>query len=230
MVIALIIVLVFGGAVFLAVSGLLSLHNRLSSTRAAAQLALNRLESECARRGELLGRLMESVRVFMHPQREVLEAVLLRRNAVSRAMGAALARPSEALAFEQWYGMEQELRAAFERFQAVAADYSEFRSARHIAQVGGELQAVWERVDLFERAYNESSAEFNRLWNGVVCGLVARFLGYEAVPVLEAVKREPPAPVLPQQEREPSVMIAEVGEDAADSQENGSGGGRVFYG
>jgi hypothetical protein len=229
MVIALLIVLIFGVGALLAAVGLLRLHNRLSSSRAAAHLALSRLESECVRRGELLGRLMESARVFMHPQREVMEAVLQARHAVSRTMGSALARPADRQVFEHWHAVEQDLRGAFERFQSAAVNFPEYRNARHIAQLGGELQAVWDRVELFERAYNACAADFERLWNGVVCGLLARFLGYEAVPLIRAAQRQEPA-VVRAVEVPPMAMETRVEEDLGETRESNAGSGRVFYG
>jgi hypothetical protein len=122
------------------------------------------------------------------------------------------------------------LEGAFEGFRKAVLEYPELRSARNVLQIAGELESVWERVELFERAYNECSGEFNDLWNGVFSGLVARFLGYTPMPVLEAKAAGLGAEMF---KASPEVRIPATGEPpeaVQDSVESRPSGSRVFYG
>lgn len=147
--IAFLIIFIFAFGICALLLWLLSVHNRLGNARAAAQLALSRLETESMRRGEYIGRLVEAARVFMHSQREVLDGVLVARNMLVTAIGNAVASPSQSKWFFLWFEGELELERALKRLQIAAADFSEFRSAQNILQLGGELDRTSERVDLF---------------------------------------------------------------------------------
>ncbi len=232
--IAFLIIFVFVLGICALLLWLLSLHNRLGGARAAAQLALSRLETESMRRGESIGRLVDAARIFMHSQKEVLEGVLVCRNTLATAIGSAVASASQAKWFFLWFEAELELERSLKRFQIAAADFSEFRSARNILQLGGELDLVSERVELFRNAYNEASRSFNQLWNGVVSGLFARFLGYDALPLLESEKKIQPSSVsYPSSDGSEATRGArfEPSQDVKESQEEPkSSGSRVFYG
>lgn len=232
--IAFLIIFIFAFGICALLLWLLSVHNRLGNARAAAQLALSRLETESMRRGEYIGRLVEAARVFMHSQREVLDGVLVARNMLVTAIGNAVASPSQSKWFFLWFEGELELERALKRLQIAAADFSEFRSAQNILQLGGELDRTSERVDLFRNAYNEASGSFNQLWNGVVSGLFARFLGYDALPLLEPEKKIQPSEVLQPRAVGSEAMTGSVFETSQEFKESEeepkSSGSRVFYG
>lgn len=205
---ALLIIFLFGVVSFAMLMGVLSLYNGLSTAKSASQVAFSQMETDMARRYELMAGLVDAARNYMKPERVTLEALLTARNKASVALNSVLGDPSNPTFMLHLLEAETHMLEMFARLKAVAETYPEFKASRNIKLILRELALTGERLMLLVRTYNESAEGFNAQRKAFPSILLASFLGFRAIPLYEFPKPEPPPEEeLPSQERHSSKVF-----------------------
>ena len=185
---ALLIIFLFGVVGFAALMGVLGLYNGLSSTRAASQLAFSQMESDLTRRSDVVAGLVDKLRVYLKHERPTLEALLLSRNQASIALNAVLAEPLNPDLMLVLLHAEDAVDKTLERLKNLVQASPEVRVSKSIQVIIRELDAVCERLSLLRRAYNSAVETFNMQRNAFPSMVVAGFLGFKEIPLMEFPK------------------------------------------
>ncbi len=194
---ALLIIFLFGVVGFASLIGVLSLYNGLASARTASQLAFSQMEGFLTRRHEFTATLVERAKVYLKPERPVLEALLVSRNQACAALTEVIANPQTIEAVIAHLHAEEGMERMLERLKLVSQAYPEFKVSRGIQLVSRELDLVGERITALRQAYNEAAQGFNAQRKAFPSILLARFLGLREIPLIEFPKPEEPENEIP---------------------------------
>ena len=167
-----------------------SVYNRLVQLRNRIANALGQIDVQLKRRYDLIPNLVEVARGYLAHEAATLEAVIKARGQASSAAGAARAAPASARALGALADAEVVLGGALGRLMLVAEAYPELQADATMQSLSEELTSTENRLGFARQAYNDQVLEFNDRAAQFPDLIVARLLGFAAVPMLESTRSE----------------------------------------
>ena len=162
---ALIIVL---GLLVLIVGALITLYNSLVRLRNQMQEAWAQVDVQLKRRFDLIPNLMETVKGYMHHERETLESVTQARAAVQNA--GDLGERAEA---EGMLGM------ALGRLFAVAESYPDLKASQNFLALQEELTSTENKIGFARQYYNQAVMTLNNKVEMFPSNIVAGIFNFD---------------------------------------------------
>ena len=181
--------IVLGLAVAAVVWGV-GVYNRLVQLRNRIANAFGQIDVQLKRRYDLIPNLVEVARGYLTHEAATLEAVIQARGQAQSAATAARATPASANALGALAAAEGVLGGALGRLMVVAEAYPELKADATMQSLSEELTSTENRLGFARQAYNDQALEFNDKAAQFPDLIVARLLGFPAVPMLESTRSE----------------------------------------
>jgi LemA protein len=144
------------------------LYNRLVRSRNEVKNAWSQIDVQLKRRWDLIPNLVETVKGYMHHERETLEAV-------TRARQQAIAITGDVAARAQAENLlSQTLRSLF----AVAENYPDLKANQNFLALQEELTSTENRIAFARQYYNDAVLRLNNLIQMFPSNLIARFFAF----------------------------------------------------
>src|SRR5437867_6405408 len=154
------IVLVVGGWLIAAYSGLVSLKNQTIN-------AFKQIDVQLKRRHDLIPNLVNAVKGAMDFEKSTLEAVIQARN---QALQVAAAGPD---AIKQISQAENALSSALQRLMVVVEQYPQLKATANVGQLQEELTSTENRIAFARQLYNDTATQYNTRQQQFPTNLVA---------------------------------------------------------
>ena len=168
----------------------ISVYNRLVQLRNRISNAFGQIDVQLKRRYDLIPNLVEVARGYLQHEAATLEAVIQARGQAQSAATAARATPASANALGALAAAEGVLGGALGRLMVVAEAYPELKADATMQSLSEELTSTENRLGFARQAYNDQALEFNDKAAQFPDLIVARLLGFPAVPMLESTRSE----------------------------------------
>jgi LemA protein len=139
----------------------ISIYNRLVSSRNAYKNSFAQIDVQLTRRHDLIPNLVETAKGYMKHERETLEAVITARNSAVTGLKAAAANPGDPGAVQQLAGAEAQLSGALGRLFALAEAYPDLKANQNMMQLSEELTSTENKVAFARQAYNDAVMNYN---------------------------------------------------------------------
>lgn len=152
------------------VGAVISLYNSLVRGRNQVKEAWAQVDVQLKRRFDLIPNLMETVKGYMHHERETLEAVTNARASVAGA-GASIGERAQA---------EGGLSAALGRLFAVSENYPDLKASQNFLALQEELTSTENKIGFARQFYNQSVMSFNNRIQMFPGNIVAGMFNFEA--------------------------------------------------
>jgi LemA protein len=165
-------------------NGLVRLRNRVKNAWAQIDVQLKR-------RFDLIPNLMETVKGYMHHERETMEAVTQARAAVQQATGGGAAARGQA---------EGALGAALGRLFAVAEAYPDLKANQNFLALQEELTSTENKISFSRQYYNDSVLQFNNKIQMFPSNIVAGMFNFKEDEFFEVT--------VPEQREAPKVSFS----------------------
>jgi LemA protein len=156
--------------VLAAVVALAAIYNGLVGLRNRAAAAWSDIAVQLVRRHDLVGNLVETVKGYVHHERETLEQVVEARRVAMQAAGTG--GPREAGPAEGALG------AQVRSLIAVAEGYPDLKASASFLELQRSLVALEDSIQAARRYYNAVVRDFNTRVQSVPDTLVARWFGF----------------------------------------------------
>ena len=177
------------GLVFLAVIAILAfyvigIYNSLVRLKNQIKNAWSQIDVQLKRRHDLIPNLIETVKGYMHHERETLESIT---NARSKAMGAGTVAEKSAA--------ETALSQAIGRFYAVAENYPDLKANQNFLSLQEELTSTENRIAFARQAYNDQVLFYNNKIQMFPSNIIAGMFNYtkeEYFQIEDKTEREVP--------------------------------------
>jgi LemA protein len=140
------------GLVVLFAGGAITIYNSLVGLRNQVKEAWAQVDVQLKRRFDLIPNLIETVKGYMHHERETLEAVTQARAAIAGAGAGNLDARAEA---------EGGLTAALGRLFAVAESYPDLKASTNFLALQEELTSTENKIGFARQYYNQAVMQFN---------------------------------------------------------------------
>jgi len=147
---------------------LVSLYNRLVRARNEVKNAWSQIDVQLKRRWDLIPNLVETVKGYMHHERETLEAVTKARQQAISVSGDVAAR-AQAENF-----LSQTLRSLF----AVAENYPDLKANQNFLALQEELTSTENKIAFARQYYNDAVLRFNNLVQMFPSNIIASSFGF----------------------------------------------------
>lgn len=132
---------------------LVGLYNRLVRARNEVRNAWSQIDVQLKRRWDLIPNLVETVKGYMHHERETLEAVTkARQQAISVTGDVAARAQAESI-------LSQTLRSLF----AVAENYPDLKANQNFLALQEELTSTENKIAFARQYYNDAVLRLNNL-------------------------------------------------------------------
>ena len=168
----------------------ISVYNRLVQLRNRIANAFGQIDVQLKRRYDLIPNLVEVARGYLQHEAATLEAVIQARGQAQSAATAARATPASANALGALAAAEGVLGGALGRLMVVAEACPELKADATMQSLSEELTSTENRLGFARQAYNDQALEFNDKAAQFPDLIVARLLGFPAVPMLESTRSE----------------------------------------
>ncbi len=178
--------LVILGLIVLLVGMVISIYNSLVGLRNQVKEAWAQVDVQLKRRFDLIPNLMETVKGYMHHERETLEAVTQARAAVAGAGAGNLDARAAA---------EGGLTAALGRLFAVAESYPDLKASTNFLALQEELTSTENKIGFARQFYNQAVMQFNNRLQMFPGNIIAGMFNFKAGDFFELkdeVQREAP--------------------------------------
>jgi len=182
--------IVFVVLLVLAVFFVISLYNRLVSSRNGYKNAFAQIDVQLTRRYDLIPNLVEIAKGYMKHERETLEAVIKARNSALSGLKAASANPGDAAAMSVLAGAETQLGASLGRLFALAEAYPDLKANQNMMQLSEELTSTENKVSFARQAYNDAVMSYNNQREMFPGSIVAGMFNFTPAQLLEIAKPE----------------------------------------
>lgn len=178
------VLLILVGLLVLFAGVVISIYNSLVGLRNQVKEAWAQVDVQLKRRFDLIPNLMETVKGYMHHERETLEAVTQARAAVAGA-GNLDARAAA----------EGGLTAALGRLFAVAEAYPDLKASTNFLALQEELTSTENKIGFARQFYNQAVMQFNnrlQMFPGNIIAGMFNFQAGEFFELKDEVQREVP--------------------------------------
>jgi len=165
---------------------LATVYNRLVRLRNAVENAFSTIDVQLKQRCDLVPRVVDAFRGYMHYERTVLEQLTALRE---RAMAGGLDTPAR-------LGLDAQMGALLTQLFARVEAYPDLKAAQSVALLQRTLNDIEGQIAAARRAYNAAAAEYNTAIESVPANFVARPLGFSRRTLFEASAAEQAAPDL----------------------------------
>ena len=176
--------IVFGVIVLIAIF-IISIYNRLVSSRNAYKNAFAQIDVQLTRRHDLIPNLVETAKGYMKHERETLEAVITARNAAVTGLKNAAANPGDPNAVQQLSGAENALSGALGRLFALAEAYPDLKANQNMMQLSEELTSTENKVAFARQAFNDAVMSYNNTREMFPNSIVAGTFGFAPAQLLQ---------------------------------------------
>jgi LemA protein len=176
--------LIILGLIVLFVGMVISIYNSLVGLRNQVKEAWAQVDVQLKRRFDLIPNLIETVKGYMHHERETLEAVTQARAAISGA-GTLDARAAA----------EGGLTAALGRLFAVAESYPDLKASTNFLALQEELTSTENKIGFARQYYNQVVMQFNnriQMFPGNIIAGMFNFKTGEFFELKDEAQREAP--------------------------------------
>ncbi|MFH0797438.1 MAG: LemA family protein [Candidatus Omnitrophota bacterium] len=178
--------LVTGGLLFIALlGGFVSIYNLLVMLKNNVSRAWSNIDVLLKQRFDELPKLVEVCKSYMEYERETLEKVISLRSIVAGAQG-----------MNERFKAEGQLAGALKTLFAVAENYPQLKADQNFAQLRERISALENEISDRREFYNESVNIYNIKIAQIPTVLLARMLGYQAMPLFQISETEKESPEL----------------------------------
>lgn len=148
---------------------IVGLYNRLVRSRNEVRNAWSQIDVQLKRRWDLIPNLVETVKGYMHHERETLEAVTkARQQAISISGDVAARAQAENI-------LSQTLRSLF----AVAENYPELKANQNFLALQEELTSTENKIAFARQYYNDAVLRLNNLIQMFPSNIIANQFGFK---------------------------------------------------
>jgi len=159
--------LLFIGIIVVLAFYVISIFNSLVRLKNQIKNAWSQIDVQLKRRHDLIPNLIETVKGYMHHERETLESIT---NARSKAMSAGtIAEKSSA---------EAALSQAIGRFYAVAENYPDLKANQNFLSLQEELTSTENRIAFARQNYNDQVLFYNNKIQMFPSNIIAGMFNY----------------------------------------------------
>lgn len=176
--IAIILLLVVGGAALLFAFWVIGAYNGLVTLRNRFKNAFAQIDVQLKRRYDLIPNLVEVAKGYLKHERETLEAVIAARNIAATAAKTAAANPADAAAMKGLLGAEAGLAGALSRLMVVAEAYPDLKANQNMMQLTEEMASTENKISFARQAYNDSVMTYNTKREVFPANLVAGMFNF----------------------------------------------------
>ncbi len=164
--------LVVLGLIVVLIVIVIGIYNSLVRQRNQVKEAWAQVDVQLKRRFDLIPNLMETVKGYMHHERETLEAVTNARAAVATA-GATGSIEARAQA-------EGGLGAALGRLFAVSENYPDLKASQNFLALQEELTSTENKISFARQFYNQSVMQYNNATQMFPGSIIAGMFNFKA--------------------------------------------------
>ncbi len=181
---ALIVLLVFGGVLFILAVIVIGMYNALIRLRNQVDNAWSQIDVQLKRRHDLIPNLVETAKGYMKHERETFEAITQAR---SQAMGAkSVAETAKA---------EGQLADALSKFMLVVENYPDLKANQNFLALQEELTSTENKIAFSRQNYNDQVLFYNNkiqmFPSNIIAGMFS-FTKRDFFEVESAAEREAP--------------------------------------
>ena len=167
-----------------------SVYNRLVQLRNRITNAFGQIDVQLKRRYDLVPNLVEVARGYLQHEASTLQAVIAARGQAQGAAAQARAAPTSAAAVGALALAEQTLGASLGRLMVVAEAYPDLKADATMQSLSEELTSTENRLGFARQAFNDQALDFNNEAMQFPALIVARLLGFNEAPMLQATHSE----------------------------------------
>ena len=176
--IAIILLLVLGGAALLFAFWVIGAYNGLVTLRNRFKNAFAQIDVQLKRRYDLIPNLVEVAKGYMKHESGTLEAVIAARNTAYAASKAAAANPADAAAMKGLLSAESGLGGALSRLMVVSEQYPDLKANQNMMQLTEELTSTENKISFARQAYNDAVTLFNTTRERFPTNLIAGMFNF----------------------------------------------------
>jgi LemA protein len=182
--------IIIAAVVIILVFIIVGMYNGLVRLRNQVKNAWAQIDVQLKRRFDLIPNLMETVKGYMHHERETMEAVTKARTAAQMVQTAGAAERGPA---------EGALGAALGRLFAVAENYPDLKASQNFLALQEELSSTENKIAFSRQYYNDSVLRFNNKIQMFPSNVMAGMFGFKASDFFEVT--------VPEQREAPKVKF-----------------------
>ena len=174
---------------------LVSIYNRLVTSRNGYKNAFAQIDVQLTRRYDLIPNLVETVKGYLAHERNTLEAVITARNMAVSGLKAAAANPGNPAAVQGLASADNQLSGALGKLFALAEAYPDLKANQNMMQLSEELTSTENKVAFARQAYNDAVLGYNNTREVFPNSIIAGSFGFDPAQMLEIEspqKREVP--------------------------------------
>lgn len=160
--------LIFLALIVLVLLWSIGLYNRLVRARNEVKNAWSQIDVQLKRRWDLIPNLVETVKGYMHHERETLEAVTKARQQAIAVTGDVAARAQAENI------LSQTLRSLF----AVAENYPDLKANQNFLALQEEITSTENKIAFARQYYNDSVMHLNNLVQVFPSNILAKQFGF----------------------------------------------------
>jgi LemA protein len=160
-----------------------SVYNSLVAFKNSAVAAWHQIDVQLARRADLVGNLVETVKGYASHEKTVFEDVTAARSSVMQSRGARQAGEASAT-----------LDSALSRLFAVAESYPELKANTNFLTLQGQLTEIENTIAAARQFYNDTVRRYNIASQQFPANIFAASFGFTPMEYFEVAtaKTEPP--------------------------------------
>ena len=158
-------------------------YNGLAACRETVDEKASIIDVQLARRGDLVGNLVESVKGYAAHETEIFTAV---SEARAKLAGAATTEEKSAA--------NDETTGALSRLLAVTEAYPDLKADTNFRQLSDELAGTENRIAVARIDFNNAVAEYNKKIVALPGVIFARLMGWEKLAYFEAPEASKESP------------------------------------
>jgi LemA protein len=193
--IALILLVVVGGAALLFGLWVMGAYNGLITLRNRFKNAFAQIDVQLKRRYDLIPNLVEVAKGYMKHESGTLEAVIAARNTAYAASKAAAANPADATAMKGLLSAESGLAGAMSRLMVVSEQYPDLKANQNMMQLTEEMTSTENKISFARQAYNDSVMTYNTSRESFPTNILAGMFNFaeaQLFAIENATEREAP--------------------------------------
>jgi LemA protein len=161
------------------VMGFILTYNTVISKKNNVDNALGAIDAELKKRRDLIPNLVESVKVYMQYEKDLLEKITRLRESAEK-----IENPEKRLQ------IERELSKALQSLKVRFENYPNLKANRNFLQLQATLTDVEESIAAARRFYNQAVTEYNNILEQIPFTFIAKMLGLQRKEVFTIPEEE----------------------------------------